>query len=424
MRTALLVAPYYFPSKNVGAVRPAKFVKYLPSFGWQLLVVTPEQAESTPFTEKEPANVFYVKFSDLEKIFRLGRQLIPKLKYPTKAKSEAIASFAVGSRRQTLIDWVLLPDEQIMWVSSAIKKGLNLAKTYSIDIVITTAPYFSTHLVGLSLARRLNCPWLADFRDPWLTSPYIAYPTRLHRKVHAYLERKVVEAANVVLSTTELMQQDLIARYPEQPCAKFKVVCNGYDDDDFVNLKPQTVRQDDKIQIIQTGTFYGERSPVTFLQALKYFDNSELQRLRILFVGRNVLPWQPIVDKFGLNPVVTLKDAVPYQQSLQLLQESDILLLIPGGQLILPKKIFEYLKLEKWILALSANLMVNGLLAKTNVSKIVSPMSPEEIYRGLSELITTVKHGQQPEPNLSLIQQFDFKNLARQLGQILNEMMQ
>lgn len=422
MRTALLFAPYYFPSNNVGAVRPGKFVKYLPSFGWQLLVVTPDQPEQSRYLEGEASNIFYVQFPDLEKLFRLGRQLIPKPKTHFKVRSEALSVFEIDSRRQALLDWVLLPDEKITWISSAIKKGLNLAKTYSIDVVLTTAPYFSTHLVGLSLARRLNCPWLADFRDPWLTSPYIYYPTKLHRKIHAILERKVVESANVVISTTDLMKQDLITRYPKLPVDKFKVVYNGYDNDDFVELKPQPDHRDGKIQIIQNGTFYGERSPITFLQALKHFNDSDLQQLRIIFVGKNVLPWQSVVNELGLNSVVTLQDIVPYQQSLQLLQDSDILLLIPGGQLILPKKLFEYLKLEKWILAVSANSMVNGFLEKTNVSEVADPTSPRDIYRQLSKLITLIKQGIQPEPNLSLIQQFEFKNLAGQLAQILDEM--
>ncbi|MCB0172178.1 MAG: glycosyltransferase [Anaerolineae bacterium] len=422
MRTALLFAPYYFPSNNVGAVRPGKFVKYLPSFGWQLLVVTPEQHEHEAYLEGDSSNIFYVQFPDLEKIFKLGRQLIPKPKAHFKVRSEALPIIEIDSRRQAFLDWVLLPDEKITWISSAVKKGLTLAKSHSIDIVITTAPYFSTHLIGLSLARRLNRPWLADFRDPWVTSPYIYYPTKLHRKIHAILERKVVESANVVLSTTELMNQDLITRYPKLPVDKFKVVYNGYDDDDFVDLKPQTERKDSKIQIIQNGTFYGERSPIPFLKALKHFDDSDLNRLSVIFVGKNVLPWQSIVDELGLNSVVKLKDMVPYQQCLQLLQESDILLLIPGGQLILPKKLFEYLKLEKWILAVSANPMVNGFLEQINVSKIADPASPQDIYCQLSNLMALIDQGVQPEPNLSLIQQFEFKNLTGQLAQILDKM--
>src|SRR5436309_15016195 len=40
MRKVLLITYHYPPSAAVGAIRPAKFARYLPEFGWQPIVLT------------------------------------------------------------------------------------------------------------------------------------------------------------------------------------------------------------------------------------------------------------------------------------------------------------------------------------------------------------------------------------------------
>lgn len=425
MKKVLLITPYFPPSASAGAIRPAKFAKYLPEFDWQPIIITPNQEQGDISNEAE-FPVYSVRFPDLEKLFGLARSLFPKSKGQSNTAAKSAPTVSLRTRREVFTEW-LIPDDRITWVPFAIKQGLAVEKTHSCQAVLTTAPQFSCHLVGLFLARRLNCPWIADFRDPWLTNPFIRYPTSFHKRIHAILEGKVIKSANRVITISEPIRQDFLSRYPDQNHHKFNVIYNGYDSEDFVGLETRPDPPDKKIHIIHTGTFYGQRNPNSFLQVLRLLDPFYLKHIKITFLGRNASVLQSIINQLELDQVVTLKEFLPHRQSLQHLIEADILLLIPGpGSGTLTTKLFEYLNAGKFIFALVPpdNKGLISLLTESNLGFVVDPDSPDEISSGLSLLIQMVRSGQRPKPNWEFIQQFDRKRLTGQLAQILDKITQ
>ena len=38
---------------------------------------------------------------------------------------------------------------------------------YKIDIIVSTGPPHTTHLIAMKVKKKYKIPWLADFRDPW-----------------------------------------------------------------------------------------------------------------------------------------------------------------------------------------------------------------------------------------------------------------
>lgn len=426
MKNVLIICSYYPPSRAVGAIRPAKFAKYLPEFGWQPIILTlpaTQPAEDVP-EESAPIPVYTVPAPTLNALYTLGRQLFPRQAIHRSGKSDpAQRESSFASRAENIDNWLFIPDKLVTWLPFAASKGLRIASAHRIQAILSTSPYPTCHLVAKRLSQRLACPWVADFRDPWLTNPFNHYPTALHKKAHAVLEGKVIRSANQVVTISEPICQDFIERYPDQSRSKFKIVYNGYDSADFLGLEVRRASQD-KVHIVHSGSFYGGRDPLTFLQAVSLFTSSDLKTIKVTFLGRGIQPLQPVINELGLGETVLLQEFLPYRKSLQFLKDADILLLIPGpGKGTLTTKVYEYLGVGKYILALapSSNSAMTSLLKKANLGLVVDPDSPEEIFKRLSQLIQAVRSGSKPEPNRQFIEQFDRRELTRRLAQILDE---
>lgn len=424
MKKLLVITSFFLPSKNVGAVRPTKFVKYLPQFGWQPIVLTPNRGQPIVTTEVQ-SPIFTATFPDPDKIFALGRRFLPRSMPDLQTNIESPPSVNISSRKQAIIDWLFMPDEEVTWIPFAINEGLKLARQYQTDAILATAMHFSSLLVGLLLSRWLKCPWIADFRDPWATNSFTYFPTALHKRIHTVLERQVVTAANRVVTVSEPIQQDFITRYSDQRPDKFKIIYNGYDSADFCHLQNDQIPSDGLIHIVHSGSFYPGRKPLPFLRAVKLLSPVILNKIKITFIGSNAVGLKSAVEQLELNEVVTLQDYVPYQKNLEYLAQAAILLVIPGlGQGSLTTKLFEYLKLGKFVLALtpSYNTAMHEVLTRANIGVMVDPEVPSEIAASLSQLIKMAEGGQKPQPNWAYIEQFDRKNLTGQLANILNEL--
>jgi glycosyltransferase involved in cell wall biosynthesis len=420
MHNILIICSYYPPSRAVGAIRPAKFAKYLPEFGWQPIILTvPIKHTATTVP------VYTATAPTFEALYTMGRSLFPRKPadhFGETDRSGGEKSFT--GRAESVNRWFFFPDKLAAWLPFAVSKGLEIAKTHSVQAILSTSPYETCHLVAKHLSQRLRCPWIADFRDPWLTNPFVKYPTGLHRKVHAALESGVIRSASRVVTVSKPIHRDFVERYPDQKRDKFAIIYNGYDSEDFVGLESQRNPQDNIVHIIHSGTFYEGRNPLTFLQALSLFDRPDLKGIEVTFLGEDTLPLRSAIKEFGLDETVVLKSHVPYRQSLQHLKDADIFLLLPGpGQGALTTKLFEYLRLGKFILALvPAGSAVIEVLKEAGTGLVVDHDSPGEIFRGLSHLIERIRLGDSPKLNWDFIERFDRRELTSQLAQILDEL--
>ena len=63
-----------------------------------------------------------------------------------------------------------------------------------VDVIITTGPPHSIHLIGLELKKKMDIKWISDFRDPWTDIDYFhQLPlTKSSLKKHQKLEREVL----------------------------------------------------------------------------------------------------------------------------------------------------------------------------------------------------------------------------------------
>lgn len=380
----VLIIAYHFPPLGGGGVfRTLKFTKYLPEFGYQPHVLTVKNPmyrtkDMTLLREIPQEAKVYRTFSFEHRIFRAPRLLGINLK------------------------WFHIPDDNIGWLPSAVIQGGKIIEKENIDIVYATAPIFTSLLIGFLLKKKTGKPLVVDYRDPWTQNVFLKYPSRLHRKIEDKLETFVLETADRVIVTAEPMKHRLVEKYPFIK-GKIDTITNGFDPEDFKNITVKKNRE--KFVFAYTGSLYGQRTGEKFFIALKELleENPELKtKIQVLIAGLPSKQDILLIEKCGLKKVVKLLGYKSHKESLTLMANADVLLLIMSldevsdariGTLTIPGKIFEYLGAKKPILAIMPRGPAADIICSTKTGVIVPPQDTGMIMQAIRKLFQDWKSG-------------------------------
>jgi glycosyltransferase involved in cell wall biosynthesis len=339
---ALLVTLYFPPAGGGGVQRPLKFATHLPALGVETHVLAPSDSKWIHADEElalpTQAWVHRVRF-----VGPKGRKPAEELHGKQGLERVTTQARLFGRR-------LLVPDENVTWNLTAIPAAIRIAREEKIDVVITTSPPGSLHLVGAAVKRTLGIPWVADLRDS-----IVAHP---HRRAESVAVRAKEKAAQLVARTVA-RQADAIVAVSDAiadetrglgPTGRVVTIANGSDFDDFAGLPYEP---NGRFRITHTGSFFGKRDPKPFLQALA---DAQLEDVVVRFVGDFRAGDREFLESLGLGDRVELIDYVPRRRSLELQRDSEaLLLLIPEaggrGKGVLSGKVFEYLAAERPILA-------------------------------------------------------------------------
>ena len=78
-------------------------------------------------------------------------------------------------------------------VPDAVRAGTRAVREREIDVVLSTSPPNSVHVIAAAIARRTGVPLVADFRDSWLANPHRRYERRSVRAKRA-VEARIARA--------------------------------------------------------------------------------------------------------------------------------------------------------------------------------------------------------------------------------------
>lgn len=357
MAGKILIVTYYWPpAGGPGVQRWLKTAKEWQRSGQELTVLTVDPAAATYPVQDEsllqevaeirtvttPATDWFAAYQRLT-----GRKEVPYSGFANQAGKpgplQALSRFVRGN--------FFLPDPRKGWNRHALRTARQLLSEGGYTDVITTGPPHSTHLIGRQLQRETGIAWTADFRDPWTDIYYYDrfYPTSWARAHDRKLERTVLEEARRVLVVSEDLKRTLVGKSSRVDAAKFLVLPNGYDPEDFdPNRKPPT---EPHIPVLAyTGTL-SLQYPVTAL--VSSFQQTLRQGKSFVFrmAGK---PADEAVDalralelEFPDDFRLELMGYLPHRESVQLLQSADLLVLLipdlPNNRGILTGKLFEYL---------------------------------------------------------------------------------
>ncbi len=416
----VLVLAYYFPPMGMSGVqRTAKFVKYLPSVGWHPTVVT-----------CEPRGYFAFDQSLWEEIENAGIEVIRTRGWdPTRLFRPRRVVALPGEQKRRWLSVVsqlfFIPDNKIGWFGAARRAGLDAIERDAHDVIFSSAPPYTAHLVGRSLSKRTGRPLVLDFRDDWVGNPRHFYPTPLHRAASIRLERKALAGADCVLVINDVIRRNLHRRNKDLITSdRIEVLSQGFDPDDF-QTPPEKARDPALFTILYSGVFYDVQTPDYFLRAVADLLSRRTEiraQMQAVFVGMLPKSTAEIIDRFDLHTVVQHTGYLPHDEVIAYLQTADVLWMTvgrgEGSESISTSKLFEYFGAKKPVLGLVPEGAAREALEHYGAGVFVEPDSIYEISAAIERLYDAWEQDRLPFPDASVVEQFDRRRLTRRLGQI------
>lgn len=386
-RRVLLVAFHYPPwAISTGHLRTLAFARHLPTFGWGTAVLT---AHPRAYGPCDQGTVSAPSTSPVYRAFALDtrRHLGVQGRYPSL---------------------LAIPDRWVSWWPDAVRVGLDVIRKQKIDVIWSTYPIMTSHLVALTLSRVSKLPWVADFRDPVTVDG-----GWLKEKACRWLERRVIERSTHNTFTTNGARHLYERQFPKG-CSpnKFSVIPNGFEEADFGRLTAPPPRSGGPITLVHSGLLYRDgRNPAPFFRALTELkasglvDGGALQV--ILRASGNEDEYHAILSGLGLNDIVSLGGHIEYSSALQEQASADGLLLFQGAEFNaqIPVKVYEYLRIGRPIFALTDPRGETALLLAAASNCIVAPLTDEkQIGSALITFLAKLQRGDidAPDPRLSM----------------------
>jgi glycosyltransferase involved in cell wall biosynthesis len=331
-----------------GVQRTMKFAKFLLKYGWKPTVLTVEPAgyyafDDTLLKEVEEAGVKIVRTPsyDVNRLFKKHGVI--------KMPSERVRKIL-----QFIGDLFFIPDTKIGWKSTAVAAASELLREEQFDIIFATAPPQTDFLVGVALKRIFEIPLVVDYRDPWLDNPFKYFPTPFHRMWHTYLEKRVLKAADKVIVTHRRVKERILRHHPFVGYNEVIIISQGFDPEDFPESPGEKRNRPVRMKIAHAGTFYADRNPGVFLQALANVLQANPKfrgRIEVNFIGNVREEDQHLVKRLDLQNAVNFLGYLPHKECVKNLTESDLLWFVLDNDFQTPGKLYEYFGTRKPMIA-------------------------------------------------------------------------
>ncbi len=360
MKRVLIITYYWPPSGGAGVQRWLKMVKYLRTYGWEPIVFTADNA-AYPVTDNS-------LLEDVPNDLLIWKHAIWEpyewyKKFIGRRKSEQVFSgFMQEEKKASWKDemalWIrsnfFIPDARKFWIKPSINYLIKQLQQHPVDLIVSTGPPHSAHLIALGVKQKTNIPWLADFRDPWTKIDYFRQLklTKWAADKHSRLERSVIETADIV----ECVSWHWAADFEKMSNIKVEVITNGYDDEDFENIKTQP---SGKFSISHIGSINRDRNHKALWGALKSLcihHEDFKKNFELVLIGKNDAVVYRDLEAFGLSSNLKRIDYLPHKEIASYQCNASVLLLplgdMPSVHGLLPGKLFEYLAAKRPILVI------------------------------------------------------------------------
>jgi glycosyltransferase involved in cell wall biosynthesis len=358
VKKVLIISYYWPPSGGAGVQRWLKFAKYLPQFGWQPIIYTPENPDFSIKDESllkdipKEAEVIKTKIWEPYHLYKW---------FSGKKSDNANAGFFSGGKKswkQKLSIFIrgnfFIPDPRVYWVKPSVKYLKKYIEENAIDAIVSTGPPHSMHLIALGLKKHFpTIKWIADFRDPWTEIDFYheLQLTSWADIKHKRLEKKVIESADEVLVIGNKMAEQF-SKLKEN----VSFIYNGFDEDDF----PKNSNAESKdFTIVSVGSMNKDRHHEEFWMALEELIKehpSEFNSISIKLVGNVDSSVKTYVSKLSISNSIQFINYLSHDKAIEEMQQARLLYLpinnVPSANYIVTGKVFEYMAVSKPILCI------------------------------------------------------------------------
>lgn len=423
-KKVLIITYYWPPAGGPGVQRWLKFAKYLPDFNWEPIIYTPANP-SYPLLDESLVNEVPESIKTLKTNIWEPYHLAEKFgKDNRKFKA---GQFDVGKNqtwKSKLSIWVrgnfFIPDARVFWVKPSVKFLKKYLAENPVDVLVTTGPPHSLHLIGLNLKKELRgLKWVADFRDPWTEISYYKHLklSKYADKKHRALEQKVFENADLTLATSYTDAENFALKGAKSLC-----ITNGFD-----GMPSHTKPKNKKFTLSYIGVLEQLRNPRQLWYVIYELlnENPEFAAdFSLKFVGKIDPEIKHEFVKIGIDHVVSDLGYLSHAVANTEMRNSDLLLITnfpqESSRGIIPGKIFEYLSTGNKILSFGPDKSdVQKILMETGAG-VHFNYEAEALKTFLLETYSTWKAGTLQNNASPSIEKFSRKNLTEKLSEALN----
>ncbi len=411
MRRRLLIVAYHFPpiQESSGVLRTLAFAKYLPENGWDVTVLT---AHPRAYGLARDENL----------------AMIP-------AGTRVVRAFALDAQRHCSIkgrypSWLAVPDRWQTWIAGATLAGRKVIRDWRPDVIYSTFPIASAHVIGLLLHRWSGLPWVADFRDPMTGVP--PPPSAVAQRSYAWVERQVFTHATAVTVTTPGTREMYERAYPGPNAPGITAIGNGFDEElpGLATVTAPPPPSGRKVRLLHSGLIYAEqRNPEFFLQAI-----GELKRAGRISAGRleivlrasgNEQDYERRIAQLDVGDIVTLAPAIGYGEAMQEMGSVDGLVILQGANCSrqVPAKLYEYLYAGRPILGITNRDGDTGrLLREFGFDAIAALEDVEAIKDVLPRFVDDLSSGSVRVPSREAVMRLSRRERTVELAQLLDRL--
>jgi len=376
-KNALIIAPNFPPINKVSSLRPYYLAMLLKDQGWQVTVIAAIDKEG---------NAGLVRSEEGIKVLRVASFFM--------ALIAILREFLGGVRFNVIVS------------------------TYG-----PTPAHFQGCFAKILFGKAI---WLADYRDLWMSGSYYAPKKQgfIH-KLKQFVEKLILRKADI-LTTVSLGLKNNLEKFHHK---NVHVVYNGYEPIEKIEPQPVSMSESNGVQICYTGSMYFERSPFLLLNAIaeqsKIYPNVTVKLVIAGVVSDDV---KDQLKPYERDRLIEYKGKLSREASYELQRNSDYCLLVEDYdatlQGVIPAKAFEYIGLEKPIIALGvaesseiAGIIQNtGLMAfcgreRSKLNDFIAGLMQNEKVEFKKEavFIASLERNHQSQKFIALLEQFQSK---------------
>ena len=432
MKNIHLFAYYWPPASSPGVQRWLKLTKYLSRLDNNITVITTKNGSYPNFDESLSteivSNIKTIRTNTLEPfyIFNLLRGKKSLGNKISVGMDEIKGKETLFKRISSIIRAnIFIPDARVLWVIFAIIKYVQLEIKKPADIIITTGPPHSSHLIGLALKYIFKKKWIADFRDPWTTIYYneTLPKYRFIKKLEYKLESLIIAKSDHIVTVTKGIFDEFRDR-----SNKISIINNGFDEDDFFY---QNIDKNKKFTISYFGNLMSNQHIPIFWNTLSKIVESntiDIHDLYINLVGNINEQTKTLVENSELKTCTQILPFIPHIQAKKGMYNSDLLLLIipntSGNDSIVTGKIYDYIGSTTPILCIGPTQgNANEILLDCDYPGVIDYNDDMEIKNRLISTYITWKNSKNPQKiNTTKRLKYSRQNQAIKFNTILNSM--
>ena len=321
--------------------------------------------------------------------------------------------------RGNKIKRAVLPDAHYLWHFDLQQKASQVISNSDITTIVTFGQPMSTHISGLKLKNKFpHLTWIAHFSDPWIDNPFNDDNVWL-KFIKKYYQDAVFKTADKLVFTSQETIDLVRKNYPPSLFAKSLCLPHCFNK----SLYPPLHSQKTPFTIRYLGNFYGERQPDSLFKALKALPKNIFKDIRIELVGGSTEVLENLIKSNNLQTTVFTKAPVDYLESLKLMEESDLLLIIDApfeNSPFLPSKLIDYIGANKPIFGITPSGTSQKLIQEMGFL-VAHPKNSQEISEKLMQMIKFIRSQKQLNIPASIRNRYSINTVGAQFSHLLHK---